>query len=48
MTEYHKYNEELQVDNLSSINVIDNELFNILKTIRKKVSIKQILQLIKS
>ena len=38
MTEYHKYNEELQVDNLSSINVIDNELFNILKTIRKKVS----------
>ena len=38
MTEYHKYNEELQVDNLSSINVIDNELFNILKIIRKKVS----------
>jgi ATP-dependent DNA helicase RecQ len=38
MTEYHKYNEELQVDNLNSINVINNELFNILKTIRKKVS----------
>jgi len=38
MIEYQKYNEELQVDNLSSINVIDNELFNILKTIRKKVS----------
>ena len=38
MIEYNKYNEELQVDNLSSINVIDNELFNILKTIRKKVS----------
>ena len=38
MIEYHKYNEESQVDNLSSINVIDNELFNILKTIRKKVS----------
>ena len=38
MIEYYKYNEELQVDNLSSINVIDNELFNILKIIRKKVS----------
>ena len=38
MIENQKYNEELQVDNLSSINVIDNELFNILKTIRKKVS----------
>jgi len=38
MTEYHKYNEELQVDKSNSINVIDNELFNILKAIRKKVS----------
>ncbi len=38
MAEYQKYDEELEVSKSNSINVVDNQLFKILKAIRKKVS----------